>query len=176
MVISHGFTFQGRYDDTWALDLDTNEWSDISPEDSATRPLKRCPHDMVWLDADRRMLLYGGCSSGFGPCPQGDLWVFNPVARTWTDITPQVGPAARSNPALALDATGRVVLFGGTDEANLPLGDSWGGTYGDDGFVWTAVESGEITPPARASTRLALIDTSLVMVGGRGADGPLADV
>ena len=25
--------------------------------------------------------LITGCSSGFGPCPQGDLWAFDPAAR-----------------------------------------------------------------------------------------------
>jgi len=75
MVISHGFTSSGRFDDTWALDLKTNSWRDISP--SSSRPLRRCLHHAVYAPQNDQMLLYGGCSSGFGPCPQGDLWSFD---------------------------------------------------------------------------------------------------
>ena len=31
MIISHGFTDAGRFDDTWAFNLATNSWQDISP-------------------------------------------------------------------------------------------------------------------------------------------------
>ena len=42
IVISHGFTDRGRFDDTWAFDLASNRWLDISP--SSGRPLRRCLH------------------------------------------------------------------------------------------------------------------------------------
>ena len=80
LIVSHGFTFEGRFDDTWVLDPKSGIWTDVSPAPE-TRPLKRCLHEAVWDAEQDRMLLYGGCSSGFGPCPQGDLWAFDPAAR-----------------------------------------------------------------------------------------------
>ena len=84
MIISHGFTDAGRFDDTWSLDLSTNRWRDISP--SSGRPLKRCLHHSVYDPVRQQMLLYGGCSSGFGPCPQGDLWSFDLKSERWTEL------------------------------------------------------------------------------------------
>lgn len=58
MVISHGFTNAGRFDDTWAFDFNANSWRDISP--SGPRPLRRCLHHAAH-DAERgQMYLYGG--------------------------------------------------------------------------------------------------------------------
>ena len=31
VLVSHGFTFEGRFDDTWSLDPATGVWTDISP-------------------------------------------------------------------------------------------------------------------------------------------------
>ena len=97
--ISHGFTFEGRFDDTWSLDPAAGVWTDLSPAPE-TRPLKRCLHEAVWDAARGRMLLYGGCSSGFGPCPQGDLWAFDPATRTWTELTPAESPGRPLQPGV----------------------------------------------------------------------------
>lgn len=93
MIISHGFTDEGRFDDTWALNLSTNRWQDISP--SSNRPLRRCLHHAV-LDAEgNQMLLYGGCASGFGPCPLGDLWSFDLTTQRWTERSGGLKPPER---------------------------------------------------------------------------------
>src|SRR5206468_1330478 len=63
LIISHGFTDAGRFDDTLALDLATNTWSKLDPVGG--RPLKRCLHEAVYEAVSDRMLLFGGCSSGF---------------------------------------------------------------------------------------------------------------
>ena len=68
MVISHGFTDAGRFDDTWAFDLRAISWSNLSP--NSNRPLRRCLHHAAYDAANNRMYLYGGCSSPFGPCPE----------------------------------------------------------------------------------------------------------
>jgi hypothetical protein len=114
VFISHGFSDQGRFDDTWVFDPTTARWSNITPT-AGPRPLKRCLHEIVYAAAGDRMFLYGGCSSGFGPCPQGDLWTFDLQAQTWTEIKfSGMAPDARSNPSLAFDAArGALFLFGG---------------------------------------------------------------
>jgi hypothetical protein len=63
------------------------------------------------------MILFGGCSSGFGPCPQGDLWFYDVTARMWTELeSGNAAPSPRSNPALIFDPAGWVWLFGGRIE------------------------------------------------------------
>lgn len=122
MIVSHGFTDSGRFDDTWALDLAANTWRDISPPSG--RPLRRCLHHAVY-DAERaQMLLYGGCASGFGPCPLGDLWSFDLTTQRWSEVTTQARPPAREHYGLGFDSVrGRMLLFGGS--GNALLDDTW---------------------------------------------------
>ena len=122
MVISHGFTSSGRFDDTWAFDLANNTWRNLTP--SGTKPLRRCLHHAAY-DAERsQMLLFGGCASGFGPCPLGDLWAFDLNTNTWTERTGQVKPAPRTHYGMVFDdARSQLVIFGG--EGNGALNDTW---------------------------------------------------
>ncbi|MFN0102742.1 MAG: kelch repeat-containing protein [Bryobacteraceae bacterium] len=122
IVISHGFTDRGRFDDTWAFDLASNRWSDISPGDG--RPLRRCLHHAVHDPAGDQMFLYGGCASGFGPCPLGDLWAFNLRTNQWKEVRTTVNPPPRQHYGLAFDeARRRLVLFGGS--GNALYNDTW---------------------------------------------------
>jgi hypothetical protein len=174
ILVSHGFTFEGRFDDTWSLDPESGTWTDVSPA-AETRPLKRCLHEAVWDAAGQRMLLYGGCSSGFGPCPQGDLWTFDPAARTWTDLTPAASPAARSNPALIRDdVSGGIHLIDGLTEAGYAA-DLWSLDLSTAEPLWTEHEQGAIVPEPRASHDTAILDGAAYLFGGYGNAGPLAD-
>ncbi len=175
VLISHGFTFEGRFDDTWALDPAGGVWTDLSPAQEA-RPLKRCLHEAVWDSAERRMLLYGGCSSGFGPCPQGDLWAFDPTTRTWTELTPAARPAARSNPALVRDdGSGAIWLIDGLTEGGYTA-DLWTLDAAGDAPDWSEAAQGGIAPEPRASHDAATLDGSVYLFGGYGNAGPLADL
>jgi hypothetical protein len=175
LLVSHGFTFEGRFDDTWSLDPATGVWTDVSPAPE-TRPLKRCLHEAVWDTAAGRMLLYGGCSSGFGPCPQGDLWAFDPATRTWTELAAASAPAARSNPALIRDdASGRILLMSGLTAEGY-VADLWSLDLGGEAPAWTAIESGAAAPEARASHDATILDGDAYLFGGLGNTGTLADL
>lgn len=145
MVISHGFTNSGRFDDTWAFDLANNTWRNLTP--SGTKPLRRCLHHAVH-DAERgQMLLFGGCASGFGPCPLGDLWAFDLNTNTWSERTGQVKPAPRSHYGMAFDdARGRLVIFGG--QGNSTLGDTW--EYDANRREWREAALLGAAPPGRS--------------------------
>ncbi len=172
-VISHGFTFEGRFDDTWVFDTRNKTWIDRSPA-VETRPLKRCLHEMVQDSASERLVLFGGCSSGFGPCPQGDLWSFDLATGAWTNITPASGPSARSNPAMVWDATNnRVLLLGGLADAGY-VSDLWDGRFEGDMFVWTAI--GSEGPSVRGSHDAIVLDQTMYVFGGRNNDGTLNDL
>lgn len=122
MIISHGFTNAGRFDDTWAFDLAANSWRNLSP--SGARPLRRCLHHAVYAAASGQMYLYGGCASGFGPCPLDDLWSFDLGTNQWTARTSALKPSARQHYGMAFDASReRLVLFGGNGAS--PLNDTW---------------------------------------------------
>ena len=54
LIISHGFTTAGRFDDTWAYELGTNTWREISS--SGIRPLPRCLHLSVYDEGNGQML------------------------------------------------------------------------------------------------------------------------
>ena len=175
ILVSHGFTFEGRFDDTWSLDPATGIWTDLSPA-VETRPLKRCLHEAIWDAEGQRMLLYGGCSSGFGPCPQGDLWAFDPVTRTWSDLTPTESPAPRSNPALVRDeAAGTIWLVDGLTEAGY-IADLWQLDLGGNAPRWGGVPQGASIPAARASHDATALGRDIYLFGGFSNDGALADL
>jgi Galactose oxidase, central domain/Kelch motif len=174
LLVSHGFTFEGRFDDTWSLDPESGIWTDLSPA-SETRPLKRCLHEAVWDAGQDRMLLYGGCSSGFGPCPQGDLWAFDPATRIWTDLTPSASPAARSNPALVRDdANGVIWLIDGLTEAGYTA-DLWTLDLSGEAPAWIETSQGSVVPEPRASHDATILDGDIYLFGGNSNLGPLAD-
>lgn len=172
-VVSHGFTFDGRFDDTWAFDTIQNAWAHISPP-AETRPLRRCLHEVLAVEGGDHLLLYAGCSSGYGPCPQGDLWTFDVSSATWTQLAPDALPAPRSNPAMC-SAGQEIVLVGGLTDAG-PTSDVWHGKIEDQHFQWTeSVDASNAIAP-RSSHDMATIEDALYVFGGLGVNGPLADL
>lgn len=168
LVISHGFTSSGRFDDTWAFSLAGNSWRNLSP--SGTRPLRRCLHHAV-LDPERSvMYLYGGCASGFGPCPLGDLWDFDLNTNQWSERTGSVRPPAREHYGRAFDTVRRrLVLFGGSG-AGL-LGDTW--EFDPAAGTWreTALEGQPPRPRARHESVFAAERGVAFFFGGRTDSG-----
>jgi len=168
MVVSHGFTDAGRFDDTWAFDLRTNSWSDLSP--SANRPLRRCLHHASYDPANSRMYLYGGCSSPFGPCPLGDLWAFDLNRNQWTELTPAATPPAREHYGMSFDTTrGRLVVFGGAGPGLL--NDTW--EYDPGSAKWQQTAIVGTLPSARQRHETAYISDrgTLVFFGGTTSNG-----
>ncbi|MGH2560446.1 MAG: Kelch repeat-containing protein [Thermomicrobiales bacterium] len=176
LIISHGFTFEGRFDDTWSLDLASGIWTDISPGAGEARPLKRCLHEAIWDGEAGRMLLFGGCSSGFGPCPQGDLWSFDPETRDWTEIAPAAAPSARSNPSLTYDRNRKQsILFGGLTDGGYGA-DLWLGKLDGDAFAWTELPGQETWPAPRASHDAVMTAGALYLFGGASDQGTFNDL
>jgi N-acetylneuraminic acid mutarotase len=174
LIVSHGFTDAGRFDDTLALDLATNTWSKLDPVGG--RPLKRCLHEAVYDAQTDRMILFGGCSSGFGPCPQGDLWMLDVAGRKWTEVKPAGSkPSARSNPSLVNDDAGRVFLFGG-NTSNGASADLWVLDVAAD--TWTALTpSGDAPQPRYSHDAVWNANTrQLIVFGGVGDEGALNDL
>jgi uncharacterized protein (TIGR03437 family) len=145
MVISHGFTSAGRFDDTWTFSFANNRWTDISP--AGNRPLRRCLHHAAYDGKRDQMFLYGGCSSGYGPCPQDDLWGFDLKSGQWNLIAVLPKPPGRERYGMVFDSVrDRLVLFGGSGTSGL-LNDTW--EYDPGARTWNQVTVNGLAPAAR---------------------------
>lgn len=144
LIISHGFTNSGRFDDTWAFEFSTNTWRNLTP--SGTRPLRRCLHHSVLDAARQRMYLFGGCASGFGPCPLGDLWYFDLTRNQWTQVSDGPNPPAREHYGFAFDTRlDRVLIYGGAGSGNLR--DIW--SFDAATNAWRGITPSGTSAPAR---------------------------
>ncbi len=168
LVISHGFTNAGRFDDTWAFDLRTNSWRDLSP--GGTRPLRRCLHHAVHDETRGRMLLYGGCASGFGPCPLGDLWSFDLATQRWSEITASPRPAPRMHYGRVFSSKrDQMLLFGGSGGGLL--NDLWSFSAGPTSWEPLAISGDKPTARDRHESAYAPELDAAFFFGGNSGSG-----
>ncbi|NTU63850.1 MAG: hypothetical protein HGB05_10725 [Chloroflexi bacterium] len=164
LVVSHGYSDRGYLDDTYALDLQTNVWRKISP---AIRPVKRIGHAVALDTSNDQMYLFGGQTE------QGsllsDLWVLDPVKKSWTELKPNgTRPTARTDAALVYDDEGHLWLFGGRTIAGA-TNELW--KYDPNTKQWTLV-SATNGPSARSKHRAIWFPvTKLTIFGGMDANG-----
>ncbi len=118
LMISHGLTSAGRFDDTWSLnlDLDASPWRDDTP--SGIRPSARCLHGCVIDDASAQLILFGGQNNSIPYL--GDTWILSDGE--WREVS-SPGPSARRFPTLVAEG-GQVWLFGGRT-AQGASGELW---------------------------------------------------
>jgi uncharacterized protein (TIGR03437 family) len=146
--------------DTWVYSGGT--WTQKSPPVS---PPGRVYHSMAFDSAHGQVVLFGGAATDSvitAPPALDDTWLWN--GSTWTQASPQTSPSARYLNALAYDsAHGQVVLFGGQDVSENPLGDTWVW----DGFNWMQ-KSPETSPPSDSGGAMAYDSThgQAVLFGG----------
>jgi hypothetical protein len=134
LVIFGGFAGAGSLNDVWALDLDTSEWTELSPTDG---PPSARQFPAAVYDAPRdRMVVFGG-SDGSGDVLD-PLWSLSLGSTVeWTDLGGR-RPPRRWNAATVFDPTRRIMwVHGGmtwdiggpeilTDLWSLPLGSMTG--------------------------------------------------
>ncbi len=120
LLVSHGFTTSGRFDDTWEYSLEDASWTDVSPP-AGGRPIERCLMRAVWDRQAGRLLIFGGQTNATPFL--GDLWELRQGA--WQELTADPRPSPRNLYAMAYDdEAGRALLFGGNSQTG-PLGDLW---------------------------------------------------
>lgn len=123
--------YKGLYNDTWLFDPASGAWAKISG--TRTGPVKRDFGELAWDAIGKRVILFGGRTSGAPPGRNilQDTWSFDPGKRTWTPLTTDcrktVCPPARLGGRLVWSsAIGKLVLFGGTqDGMGSVLNDVW---------------------------------------------------
>ena len=165
-LISHGFTHDGRFDDTWAFSLADDTWTDISPD--SPRPGERCLHTCVYDTAANALVLFGGQNNSVSQL--GDTWVLQD--QVWTEVAGDAPSARRF--AVSAPVTGGLWLFGGIGQDGR-TSDLW--TFDVQNRLW-APTSAAAAPAARYSHAAALDDATarLFVFGGNGADGELNDL
>jgi hypothetical protein len=166
--ISHGFTSDGvRFSDTRAYDFDAGTWADETP--GGTRPVERCLHGCWWTD-DGDLALYAGQTTG--TLALADRWALADGA--WSEISGTLPPERNLYARARID--GATLVFGGQALDTSYRSDLW--MLPDAGGDAVALEPTGESPPGRAGAEM-VTDTEagrVLLFGGRGADGGLADL
>jgi N-acetylneuraminic acid mutarotase len=156
------------YSDTFAYDPATNTWIELEPAGEV--PPARYGHSMVYDEARRQVLLFGGYAED--GTRLNDLWAYDPAANTWTELEPTGSlPARRNGSSLVYSSsTGLIILFGGYHGAAW-LNDTW--AYDPSANTWTELESDWEPPPGRAYHAMvydSLRDSAIMFGGLTGSD------
>lgn len=168
MIVWAGQDDRIFFNDTWALDLQTLTWRELSP---AARPQARYGSASIYDPLERRLVTFAGftdLSRRFQ-----DTQAFDLDTGAWEDLTPPGDkPEVRCLLTAAYDAARRtMVVYGGQREG--PLGDLWAFDLGSRS--WS-----EFRPATRPEGRFfaaSFIDRQgrLHVVGGRTANGDTSE-
>jgi hypothetical protein len=161
LFITHGFTDQGRFDDTWRYDLAARSWTEVSPANK--RPVKRSFTRGVWDSLKQRLIILGG-QTDVAPFI-ADLWAWSPVTE-WQQLSRTPNPPARSLDSMVFHDQGtQIILFGG-DTDHGPDNDLW--SFHSSGENWTAIPTDGDPPQPRYGHDAVLVSQapSLLVFGG----------
>jgi hypothetical protein len=170
LLISHGFTDSGRFDDTWAFDLGARVWARVPV--AGPLPIKRCLTRSAWLSSTQRFLMFAGQTDSEPFL--GDFWWLDVAGGAWLEQRPDVRPGARNLYAAAMDdRRGRwIVTTGNTPDG--PVNDAW--AYDVAAATWTRIAPAGELPPARSGADAAVAGDALHLFGGNDGQTDLADV
>ncbi len=171
IYISHGFTNSGRFNDTWAFDLNAQRWTDVSS--SGVRPIERCLHRCAFDQGSSSFVLFGGQSNQTPIL--GDLWRYDPGSKMWTEIAPAgEKPSPRFFSSLVEDSNmRRFLLFGGVTSDGRK-NDLWSYVQGER---WTKLEASGTAPEARNSHAGAFVPSpSAFYIFGGISESELGDL
>jgi hypothetical protein len=161
LLITHGFTFQGRFDDTWAFDLAADAWSQLPT--GGTLPEPRCLTRAFWEPTGGQLLLYGG-QSNTTPF-LGDFWSLDPSIGIWSQ-QPTPPPGARNLYAAGAQPIGSEwYVFGGRTPNGL-VADTWAYQAATQSWLPIAAAADTEAPSARHGPQLAATPEALYLFGG----------
>ena len=159
--------------DTSAHDPTAKTESDLHPTGSL--PSARAFQSMVYDPSTGRVIMFGGAASD-GSC-LGDTWAYDPVANTWTDLSPSgTVPSPRSGESMVYDSsTGEVIMFGGAASNGFGLNDTW--VYDPTTNSWADLQPFGAVPSARESQSMVYdaATNRVIMFGGTRGGAVLSD-
>ncbi len=125
-VLFGGKSSNSPLQDTWSWD--GTDWTQNTP---TTPPSVRAEASMCYDTANSNWVMFGGCNdSGLLPA---ETWTLNSGRTAWTKKAPAASPSARVGASMCYDSQlGKVLLFGGNDQAGTTFVDTWSW----DGSAW----------------------------------------
>ena len=104
-------------DDTWAFDLGTRQWTNLTPE---LRPAGRMLASS-FADGERRFVVFGGATDAGRV---NETWAFDLAQREWTRLEiPDPPPPREAAMSALVEGEGIFLVFGGRGDARL--NDLW---------------------------------------------------
>lgn len=170
-LVIYGGQGAGFFNDTWALNLTTLEWRNVSPP-VAARPKARYGHGIVFDPVARSLVQFAGFTEESRRFQ--DTQSFSLATNTWQDWTPSgAKPDIRCLLTAAYDnANRRMVIYGGQRSGFLD--DLW--AFDLASRTWQ-----DFTVPSRPSGRLFAMsfvdrDGRFLVFGGSSASGNLNEL
>ncbi len=164
-----------RYNDTWTYDVNTNTWTNMSPE---VLPTGRGGHAMAYHEAEDVMVMFGG-SIGYQVDDEkyvADTWTYDLNSNTWTNMSPASSPTRRTFTTMAYDNDSEIiVLFGGFMTDHGASHETW--EYNLTANIWTNTTT-STHPDKRffGSLFYDYTDNRMLLAGGVSWEGMLYDI
>jgi hypothetical protein len=161
IFISHGFTSQGRFDDTWICGLQSGQWTKVQV--SGDLPVKRCLTRAFWYARQKQMLMFGGQTDAEPFL--GDFWALSVDDLTWVQKQGSPLPSPRNLYGADISADGGTWFVLGGNTPSGPVLDAWAYGLLDETWRQVQIAPGE-APAPRYSHDAAFVDTKLHVFGG----------
>jgi len=195
-MILHGGENGLTWNHTWAFDLQTQRWRNMTPHRVARRLRQsgapaREDHTAIFDSRGKRMVIFGGRNktSDDDEINKYDLWALDldpqsPTFEQWQNLMfNEKHPPGRSDHVAVFDSVkNRMVIHSGWDkEKKEYLDDTWAfyfATPPDSAGRWKKIKAKKSHPPERRHA-VGVYDTDrnwLIIYGGFGDEGYLNDV
>jgi hypothetical protein len=170
LVVFGGNGATGARNDVWALSLDTDAWTELTPA-SGPAPAPRFTPNAIYDPVRHVMIVWAGQGTGFF----NDVWEFDLAAPAWRELVPAAPrPNVRYGTAAVFDPVAReLVTFAGfTDQGRFD--DTW--RFDVDLVSWR-----DVSKPARPGRRCLhtaaydSLERRMIVFGGQ-RTGALDDV
>jgi hypothetical protein len=160
LLVTHGFTVQGRFDDTWVFDIGDGSWARIETNDDL--PIRRCLTQGAWDPGSGKLLMFGGQTDNDPYL--GDLWALNVDGGRWRRRRGRPKPSPRNFYGAAFDgAARRWFVYGGETDDGV-IGDLW--AYDAASKTWARYGSRAGRPTKRSSPGIVVANDRLLLFGG----------
>jgi hypothetical protein len=147
-----GETLTGLTNTTQLYNESSDSWITVS-DGGPPPPSARSDFGFAGDAATGTAVLFGGNVGSASAIDTNDTWVFNFTSATWRNVSAEVAPAPREDPAFAIDPSAdTALLFGGWDpdyegSGQVTFSDTW--ELNLTTYVWTRVPvDASSAPPA----------------------------
>jgi hypothetical protein len=187
-MILHGGEDGLTTNKTWAFDLKTHRWRNMTPQSGAPA---REDHTAIFDSRGKRMVIFGGRNqdSTYDHINIHEIWALDldpnsPSFEKWQNLTlEEKHPLGRSDHVAVYDSLkNRMIIYGGWDkEQKEYLGDTWAFDFdkpADSKSRWRQIKTKNSHPPKRRHA-VGVYDSArnwFIVCGGFGEEGYLNDV